>query len=193
MSAAELERNQQLRAERMAIGLWGNRLIGWLIDYLFSKAEVDLDAQLQILCESQAQSTGVHAFYFRGEVHLAKKCPIPWSAGPHKPKPLHARLYPYMQEYEQSFKALEQEKKAFANFVGIAYTESDAPEDLYKLLPECLHGALKQFLNTHSTSPRYTKSTLTAEQAQAFVQANAPAFQAIKERALTNLLMAGIK
>jgi len=123
---------------------------------------------------------GTHqSFMYQGELYYNDKPPFPRILARLSPK-----LYPEMKLYLQEVKEVEEEQVFTIGYVTKVLNVSNNPFDYLRMLPECVHAAIKKEIAAWAHLRDYVDET----EIQAIMDNNAHAVGLIKQRMALNLL-----
>lgn len=151
-----------------------------LLTYIYEKAEEEKAVQMDslVMANTLLHKDAPMAFLYKGEVYRHSQIRRTFARAPLLDKNLHERMDAWLKEQDN----LLDEKVFISGFLTTVLNASNHMEDYLKILPECLHPALREYPTT-SALPAVGDDVI-----QRILTRNQNAIQRIKRRLTLNLI-----
>jgi hypothetical protein len=153
-------------------------LLNSIVEYAYTKPGQELKVKLNhiIWKFKMTHPSGACAFMFKGQYYCEEG-----STYKGRPPMLRGELVGPMEAWLKESKELADERDAAKNVIVCALTKATSKQDCLLLLPDCLHAPVQK-------SADFGHSTITKEEALAFIEQNKAHFDLIKKRLLLNMI-----
>lgn len=153
-------------------------LLNSIVEYAYAKPRLELKNKLNhiIWKFKMTHASGAGAFMFKGQYFVEEGTTFRG-----RPPMLRGELVGPMEAWLKESKELADEHDAAKNVIVCALTKATSKQDCLMLLPDCLHAPVQK-------SADFGHSTITKEEAQAFLEQNKDHFALIKKRLLLNMI-----
>lgn len=155
-----------------------------VMEFIYAKSNHQIQAKVNQMVDLHCirYPGESQAFQYKGEVYWRK--PQATVIRGKRVKLLHQEQYPDMDSCLRERALIEAEQPIVRTFISCAASKAWTKDQLYLLLPECLHSVIQQ-TEYPNLKPH---GELSAEEGMAFQEANSKVIQLIKQRLILNLI-----